>query len=66
MEACRPNATIRKESSLSRAAQLKRLMGALFLSLMVILSGACGGGGGDKKDEPKKDDTKKEDTEKKK
>jgi hypothetical protein len=59
VEPCRPNVTIRKESSLSRAVQLKRLMGALFLCLMMILSGACGGGG------DKKEDTKKEDTEKK-
>ncbi len=42
---------------LSRAAQLKRLMGAFLLSLAVILSGACGGGGGEKKDE-KKDEKK--------
>jgi hypothetical protein len=29
---------------LSRAAHLKRMMGAFFLTLVLILTGACGGG----------------------
>jgi hypothetical protein len=36
---------------LSRAAHLRRLMGAFLLSLMVILSGACGGASGQKQDD---------------
>lgn len=36
---------IREEGGLSRAAYLKRLMGAFFLALVLILTGACGVGG---------------------
>lgn len=39
---------------MSRAARLRRLMGAFLLSLMVILSVTCGGGG-EKKDEENKE-----------
>jgi hypothetical protein len=35
---------IREESGLSRAAHMKRLMGAFFLALVLILTGACGRG----------------------
>ena len=35
---------IREESGLSSAAHLKRLTGAFFLALFLILTGACGGG----------------------
>ena len=46
---------IREESGLSRAAHLKRLMGAFFLTLVLILTGVCGAGGEEKKkDEEKK------------
>jgi hypothetical protein len=49
---------------MSRAARLRRLMGAFLLSLMVILSVAYGGGGGEKKDEEKKDEEKKDEEKK--
>ena len=51
---------IRKGSTLSRAAQLKRLMGAFLLSLMVIAAGACGGGEEKKKEEENQDQKKEE------
>jgi hypothetical protein len=55
---------IREESGLSRAAHLKRLMGAFFLALVLILTGACGGGE-KKEDEKKKEETKKAEKDKK-
>lgn len=48
---------IREESGLSRAAHLKRMMGAFFLALVLILTGACGGA--EKKEDEKKDEEKK-------
>jgi hypothetical protein len=49
---------------LSRAAHLKRLMGAFFLALVLILTGACVSGGEEKKDEKKEEKDKKEDEKK--
>lgn len=55
---------IREESGLSRAAHLKRLMGAFFLGLVLILTGACGGGGEKKEEKDKKEDEKKDEEKK--